>query len=163
MTECCGFIQKDLDHGYVLTGRYESSAYTDKYIMRFYRGTIHELTGDRKSGSWTWGEYASFDGFPKFFLYQPEDNSIYVATTQGIYLITDGGHVQTIVDSDVSGAIRANSMVIFDGSIYCGSPAGIYRYDMEQNREAWYPMDYASHVETEYKSRKSQTVSPPAE
>lgn len=137
---CFGFIQQDLDHGYVLTRGLNA----DENV---YYGMIYELNGYRgKGGSWTWSEYASFEGVPQSFLYNQEDNSIYVATTAGIYLITDGGHVQTIVDSAVSGAIRANSMVLLDGSIYCGSSAGVYRYDMEKNLEAWYPMEYQSIV-----------------
>lgn len=55
--------------------------------------------------------------------------------------------VSTLVSGSLISKIGANSIVNLNGKIWCGSPMGVYCFDLQTQDETWYPMDYARYIE----------------
>lgn len=92
-------------------------------------------------------EIARFAGAVTAYYLSEEDRCIYFATDMSIVKMTFDGKTEELVWIDYFHTIGVNSIVKFEGELYCGSARGIYRYNPETGESLWYPMDYEKYVE----------------
>lgn len=138
---CCGIIYIDNNNGYIIT--YDIT-------LESGNGKLYELkrTPEYGYGEWSWRVIASFDGFSVNYYYAEEEKCFYLVTVDSIIVVDVSGNVTVITSSDLLAACSPNSIVRIGDSIYCGAPRGVYRYDIDTERELWYPMDYEKYVKT---------------
>lgn len=92
-------------------------------------------------------EIARFAGAVTAYYLSEEDRCIYFATDMSIVKMTFDGKTEELVWIDYFHTIGVNSIVKFEGELYCGSARGIYRFNPETGESLWYPMDYEKYVE----------------
>lgn len=92
-------------------------------------------------------EIARFAGAVRAYYLSEEDGCIYFATDMSIEKLTFDGKSERLVWVDYFYSIGVNSIVKFEGELYCGSGRGIYRYNLETGEDFWYPMDYKKYAE----------------
>lgn len=92
-------------------------------------------------------EIARFAGAVTAYYLSEEDGCIYFATDMSIVKMTFDGKTEELVWVDYFYTIGVNSIVKFEGELYCGSARGIYRYNPETGEDFWYQMDYGKYVD----------------
>ena len=92
-------------------------------------------------------EIARFSGAVTAYYLSEEDRCIYFATDMSIVKMTFDGKTEELVWIDYFHTIGVNSIVKFEGELYCGSALGIYRYNPETGEDFWYPMDYEKYAD----------------
>lgn len=128
---CIGLIRVDDRHGYAITYDY------------FYEGLYHiySLTLS-ENGIWSWQTEATTEDVICTYLYDKDEKCIYVITTSGVYVFLHSERKLTeLKKSEILAYTGANSAVMLNGSLYCGSLTGIYEYDIAAGKEYWYPID----------------------
>lgn len=88
-----------------------------------------------------WHETAHGSGYANCGVYDEARDIVYVVTTGGIFEIAGDGSVREVHEF-ASDRMLVNSAVILDGSLYCGTNAGIYRFRISECDGYWYPMDH---------------------
>ena len=138
---CCAIIQKDNQNGYILTG-------VRKLLMDMTsKGSLYTVNYNDIEKAWQWDKVISFDGFPLAYYYSPEFDQFYVVTDENILQIKNDNTVETVVSSNLIVQMGANSIVCIDDTLYCGSPAGVYSFNLSSKEEKWYPMEYEKYVQ----------------
>ena len=92
-------------------------------------------------------EIARFAGAVTAYYLSEEDGCIYFATDMSIVKMTFDGKAERLVWVDYFYTIGVNSIVKFEGELYCGSALGIYRFNPETGEDFWYQMDYGKYVD----------------
>lgn len=92
-------------------------------------------------------EIARFAGAVTAYCLSEEDGCIYFATDMSIVKMTFDGKTEELVWMDYFHTIGVNSIVKFEGELYCGSARGIYRFNPDTGEDFWYPMDYEKYAE----------------
>lgn len=92
-------------------------------------------------------EIARFAGAVTAYYLSEEDRCIYFATDMSIVKMTFDGKTEELVWIDYFHTIGVNSIVKFEGELYCGSARGIYRFNPDTGEDFWYPMDYEKYAE----------------
>ena len=92
-------------------------------------------------------EIARFSGAVTAYCLSEEDGCIYFATDMSIVKMTFDGKTEELVWIDCFHTIGVNSIVKFEGELYCGSVRGIYRFNPDTGEDFWYPMDYEKYTE----------------
>ena len=138
---CCGIISKDKQNGYILTG------IRSHIIGGDSKGSMYTVTYDDTIKTWQWDKTISFEGFPMAYDFSSENDQFYVVTDKNILRIKNDNTVETVVSSDLIPYIGANSIVCIDDVLYCGTPMGVYSYNMSTQEEKWYPMEYEKYVQ----------------
>ena len=57
-----------------------------------------------------------------------------------------GFSLRGVIMALIGGCMETNSIVFYEGSLWCGASTGVYRYCFETDEERWYPVDYAEYV-----------------
>ena len=91
-------------------------------------------------------EIARFAGAVTAYCLSEEDGCIYFATDMSIVKMTFDGKTEELVRIDYFHTIGVNSIVKFEGELYCGSALGIYRYNPETGESLWYPLDFEKYA-----------------
>lgn len=136
---CLGFIRLDKENGYVVTfERGYTSCVAHLYSLEYSEA-------ERK---WVWNCEATIDDGINTYLFDPDEQCIYIFTNEGIecFSIKDKTLRTVKMSRILKQHIYANSAVKLNGKLYCGSPMGIYEYDIDTDEEFWYPMDYEKYV-----------------
>ena len=92
-------------------------------------------------------EIARFAGAVTAYYLSEEDRCIYFATDMSIVKMTFDGKFEELVWIDYFHTIGVNSIVKFEGELYCGSARGIYRFNPDTGEDFWYPMDYEKYAD----------------
>lgn len=132
---CRGIITKDRRNGYLLTGDTGGTS-------GVYQGSIYTLHYSEEEARWEWDLLETLDELPLAYSYDRERDMLYVATSGSVISVSGDNTVTVMVSSDLLKSIGANSVVFWEGSVWCGSPMGVYQYNIGEKKETWYPMDY---------------------
>lgn len=108
---------------------------------------IWDENDDKAGCDISFKEIARFAGAARAYCISEEDECIYFATDMSIVKMTFDGKTEELVRVDYFYTLGVNSIVLFDGELYCGSVLGIYRYNPETREDFWYYMDYEKYVE----------------
>ena len=136
---CLGFIRLDKENGYVVTfERGYTSCVAHLYSLEYSEA-------ERK---WVWNCEATIDDGINTYPFDPDEQCIYIFTNEGIecFSIKDKTLRTVKMSRILKQHIYANSAVKLNGKLYCGSPMGIYEYDIDTDEEFWYLMDYEKYV-----------------
>lgn len=101
---------------------------------------------ENESYQWEWRLIESFDNGVRTYLYLNEQDVLFIVTAGSIVSISTDFQATTIVESDILKYMETNSIVFYEGSLWCGASTGVYRYCFETDEERWYPVDYAEYV-----------------
>ena len=95
-------------------------------------------------GEWSWETVAEFSEEVWAFTY--ENDMFYIVTQNGILEVNKSGEkkeIFTFEDSVLWASMAPNSIVILNGKFYLGTVCGVFEYDVNNNTNAWYPIDYS--------------------
>ena len=137
---CAAIVKRSNVNGYLLTSDYGGIIGNDDI------GHAYELQYSTAKDDWTYEIIGPLGGRPLNCFYVEEEDKLYVVTTQNIVVITNAKQIEIIVESNLIKSICPNSIVFLEGTLYCGSPFGIYRYNISTGEEIWYPVDYSKVV-----------------
>lgn len=126
---CRGIIARDHRNGYILTSQ-----------------SLYAMNCENENYQWEWRLIESFDNGVRTYLYLNEQDVLYVVTAGSIVSVSADFQTTTIVESDILRYMETNSIVFYEGSLWCGASTGVYRYCFETDEERWYPVDYAEYV-----------------
>lgn len=139
---CRGIIGLDLETGLLLTEQHHGF-----WVNRAEEiGSIFLLQLDCATWKWSWKKIAKTHGAPRVICEAGDGNGWYIATDYELVFLSQDFNVSTLISESLISKIGANSIVNLNGKIWCGSPIGVYCFDLQTQDETWYPMDYAKYV-----------------
>ena len=139
---CRSIVKLDLQTGLLLTA--QSGGILVEHTEDY--GSIFLLQFDSTTLKWSWEKVAKTHGAPRAICEACDENGWYIATDYELVFLTADYKATTLISGSLISKIGANSIINLDGKIWCGSPMGIYCFDMHTQSEVWYPMDYARYV-----------------
>ena len=139
---CCFFIQADRWNGYVCT------LAVDEEVNPI--GKIYQLKYLEDGEQWDWKWIATVQGSPLAFFSEEQSSCIYIVTDENISVMSNEHTVSVLTESDLLKKIRANSIVVMNQTVYCGSPMGVYRYNLQNQLETWFPIDPEKYYQRVY-------------
>ena len=77
-------------------------------------------------------------------------NGKIILTDENISVMSNEHTVSVLTESDLLKKIRANSIVVMNQTVYCGSPMGVYRYNLQNQLETWFPIDPEKYYQRVY-------------
>lgn len=126
---CRGIIARDHTNGYILTVR-----------------SLYAMNYENENRRWEWRLIQSFDSGVRTYLYLEDRDILFIVTAGSIVSVSADFQVATIAESEILKWMETNSIVFYDGSLWCGASTGVYRYCFETDEEQWYPVNYAKYV-----------------
>ena len=139
---CRSIVKLDLQTGLLLTA--QSGGILVEHTEDY--GSIFLLQFDSTTLKWSWEKVAKTHGAPRVICEACDEKGWYIATDYELVFLTADYKATTLISGSLISKIGANSIINLDGKIWCGSPMGIYCFDMHTQSEVWYPMDYARYV-----------------
>ena len=148
--ENCRYIIKEDNDNAVIVSVIPTISVGDEYItdgetIIYDFDVIRDADDDDEGYELSLTEVARFAGEARAYCKNGDD--FYFVTDQSITKMTRDGKTEVLVRSDIFYKIGVDSIVWFEGELYCGSALGIYRYNPETSELLWYPMDYEKYAE----------------
>lgn len=135
---CKGIVMINREKGYIITcNLFETGSNI---------GSVYELTCDNDKKTWEWTRAVTIKDYPLVSAYCEEDELLYVITDNSILSIDYKHNIHILKNTDFPAKVAPNSAVVFGGNLYCGSPMGIYEFEIDSGKEHWYPMNYSKYV-----------------
>ncbi|MBQ8259257.1 MAG: hypothetical protein IJY97_06800 [Clostridia bacterium] len=147
--ENCRYIIKEDNDNAVIVSVLPTISVGDEYItdgetIIYDFDVIWDADDDDEGYELSLTEVARFAGETR--AYFKDGNDFYFVTDQSITKMTPDGKTEVLIRSNIFYQIGVDSIVWFEGELYCGSTLGIYRYNPETGESLWYPMDYENYA-----------------
>lgn len=141
---CCGMVAIDRVSGILLTDCSGGIVFgTPSYDL----GSIYWLYLNRSDLTWSWEKIAGTKGLPRAICPAENGSGWYIVTTGELLHLSADLSLTKLTDSQMLDTIWAlDSIVEWNGKLWCGSPMGVYCFDPQTQSETWYPMDYETYL-----------------
>ena len=136
---CHGFEEIGRDQAYLFTTFYESVEAT--------RIRLLTLEQEGETNVWKWEIVGTVDGVIEAYCFDQAKQVFYLATSDGVfrYSLSDR-NVTKLADSAYLPYLGCDSMVRIGEKLFCGSPMGVYEFDLNTRQETWYSMRYEKYL-----------------
>ena len=147
--ENCRYIIKEDNDNAIIVSVIPTIGVGDEYItdgetIIYDFDVIWDNNDDEDGYELSLTEIARFAG--ETWAYCKDGEDFYFVTDQSITKMTRDGQTEVLVRSEIFYQTGVDSIVLFEGELYCGSALGIYRYNPETGESLWYPLDFEKYA-----------------
>lgn len=135
---CTGLFSINYDLGYMISSDWVMSTSGHSALYRLSRG---------EGPNWSYDVIANFDSYTLCYLLSEDKSTLYVATFKQLLKINlEDGNVTVLHSPEYWVHLGPYSIVELEGSLYLGMTVGVYEYELETGKTAWYPIEYEKYV-----------------